>query len=539
MKIKSLLQSVLPEFPDTLPNNEIEVLKEIPVETLYFALKKADDETALWVYSNARVEQIQGLLDLDCWNGDEFIADRYNEHFKVLATTAPQRLWELSKWIDPEIFVRGLLDQVTVLDFDPQEPPEVMEQDLMISPDSKYVLIMKTPNPDLREALYQWMNKLSAVDIDLLRRHLESCKWEQVSDLEEFGYQIKKGRLEDLGFVEREEAISLYSKGYNAVGLKLHLLANPLPANSKSDAQTLDSAINTELLPEKVQRPLFSSGFLSEAISAIDSEPLKRILYQELIRTVNAMIVADDLLHEEIEVIGAGTKRSRLYIDLGLAYLSDATPERGAEMLKAHRIFDLYRLGWLLVQDLAKVASEIKNSFSAKCFGAVDSALLNALHGRHPKLPTNVIQDLDIDLDDFVHLEGVTKVGERIAQLQLLAGYFASDLKASLQLESDELGNQESAYTRLMTGIFRQACGLEFSVKPISADEWKQAIAEYSKLKVSTMVDLIVNRSPEAAKPLLKKRISEESELLEELVKHHKTTAPSGKFVSCVRLEHR
>ena len=536
MKIKSLLQPVLPDFPDTLPNNEIEVLKEIPIETLYFALKKSDDETALWVYTNSRVEQIQGLLDLDCWNGDEFLGERYNNHFCILAQTAPQRLWELSKWMDPEIFVRGLLDQVDVLDYDPQEPPEVMERDLMISPDSKYALIMKTHNPNVREALYQWMNKLSAVDIDLLRRHLESCKWEQASDLEEYGYQIKKGRLEDLGFVERIEAVGLYSKGYNSSGLKQHMLANPLPPEAKTGAETLETTINTELLPEKVQAPLFANGFLSESIAAVDSEPLKRTLYQELVRTVNAMIIADELLHEELEVIGAASKRSRLYIDVGLAFLADAQPKRGAEMLVAHRIFDIYRLGWLLVQDLAKAAEEIKKLYTPRWFGTVDAALLGAIEGRHPKLPTSVIQDLGIELEDFVHLEGVTKLGERLAQLRLLGNYFVQDLKASMQLEADPLSSSESAYSRLMTGVFRQASGLEFSVRPITSQEWLEAVKNYDKFKVTKMADLVTARAPEAAKTLLARRLGEEAEILEELVKHHRTIAPNGKFVSCVRV---
>lgn len=536
MKIKSLLQNVIPEFPETLPGGDIEVLREVPVETIYFALKKADDETALWVYSNARVEQIQGLMDLDCWNGDEFLADRFNNHFAILSATTPQRVWELSKWIDPEIIVRGLLAQVEVLDFNPQEPPEVMEQDLIFSPDNRYVMIMKTRNPDFSEALFQWMNKISAVDLDLMRRHLESCKWEQAGDLEEYGYQIKKGRLEDLGFVERIEAIGLYSKGYSATELKKHLLANPLPAGAKNDSAPLDTQINTDLLPEKVQDPLFSGGFLSDAIAALSSDLLKRTVYQELVRTINAMIVADELLHEELEIIGSATKRARLYLDLGLTYLADGTAARGAEMLQAHRLFDIYRLGWLLVQNLVKVAGELSKAFVPQWFGQVDASLLTALNGRHPKLPSSAIQDLGIEEEDFIMLDGITKVGERLAQLQLLGVYYSTDLYGSLALHKDPLTGQESVASRLMTGIFRQASGIEFSVAPLTAEEWLSAARVFEPRKLTQMSGLIVTRAPEAARGLLEKRLSEESELLGELIKHHKEVAPSAKFVSCVRM---
>lgn len=537
MKIRSLLQNVVPNFPETLPGNDVEVLKEVPVETLYFALKKADSETALWVYSQSRIEQIQGLMDLDCWNGDAFLADRFYNHFQMLSATSPQRTWELSKWIDPEVIVRGLLEAVDVVDYNPEEPPEVMERDLMVSPDSKYALIMKSKNPDMQEALYQWMNKLSSVDIDLLRRHLESCKWEQVSDLEEYGYQIKKGRLEDLGFVERVEAIGLYSKGLYATDLKKHMLASPLPSDAKTEAAPLESQINTDLLPEKVQDPLFAGGFLSESISLIASDTLKRTIYQELVRTINAMVIADELLHEEIEIIGSATKRARLYIDLGLTYLSDGAATRGSDMLKVHRLFDIYRLGWLLVQDLVKVASEISKKFDSKWFGQTDASLLLALQGRHPKLPTSAIQDLGIELEDFVHLDGITRIGERLAQLQLLGSYYTKDLQGSLKLDADPLSTNESVASRLMTGIFRQSSGIEFSVSALSNEEWLAAVKNFSFRKLKELSGLIVSRAPEAARTLLQKRLSDEAELLEELVKHHQTSAPNAKYVSCVRMK--
>jgi len=537
MKLQSLIHNVLPEFPDSLPNNEVDILKEIPVETIYFALKTADEETALWLYENARVEQIQGLMDLDCWNGDQFKPEQYTKHFRLLAMASPQRIWELSKWVDPEIIVRGLMDMATIIDFDPQEPPDVDENSLILSPDSKYALILKTTDSNLKEAIFQWMNKISAVDIDLMRRHLESCKWEQLSDLEEYAYQMKKGRLEDIGFVERIDAIQLYSKGINAPKLKQQMLANPLPHNSKSGTALIDTPITTDLLPEKMQQPLFSGGYLSETISGLENDTLKRNIYQELIRTINAMLVADDVLGSEIEVVGASTRRARLYIDLGLAYISDTDLPRSRELLPVHRIFDIYRLGWLLVQDLIKAAENIKSNFNPALFGEEDKKLLSELNGRHPKLSNISLQNLDIEEEDFVHLSGVTKIGERIAKLALLGVYFTKDLAPSLQADKDPLDTGESAYSRLLSGIFKQASGSEFSISPINDQEWKKLSAGFDASKAKTMITLLAERAPEESKELFLSSMFKELELLEELVKHNKASISNSKFVTCIRIE--
>ncbi len=183
MSLRNLLHPVLPSLDsNSFSGNDVEILQEVPIETLFLALKECDTETSLWLFQNSRPEQVQGLIDLDCWNGDKFLPERFDPYFRTLSLLSPLKLQEYMKWLDPEIIVRGLMEYADVLDFDPQNPPDFPESQILITMDSKYVLLMETENPEIREALFTWINKFSSTDLPLLRRPLESCKWDQPSD---------------------------------------------------------------------------------------------------------------------------------------------------------------------------------------------------------------------------------------------------------------------------------------------------------------------------------------------------------------------
>ncbi|MEI7441809.1 MAG: DUF6178 family protein, partial [bacterium] len=109
MSLNSLLKSVLPELPAVSIEREIETLQMLPAETLFLSLKEADSETALWVMENARASQVQGVLDLDCWQGDAFLPERFFRYFEFITYTTPERLLEYMKDLDPEIIVLSLM----------------------------------------------------------------------------------------------------------------------------------------------------------------------------------------------------------------------------------------------------------------------------------------------------------------------------------------------------------------------------------------------------------------------------------------------
>jgi hypothetical protein len=546
MSLNALLKPVLPNLPLIRGEDEVDVLQELPVETLYLALKEADPETALWLLENAQPNQVQGIIDLDCWEGSDFKAERALLLFRNLALLEPQKLFDYMKELDPEFVVRSLMELVDVLDFDPQNPPDTGEDLMILSPDNKYALILKEPDPEQREALYQWLNKISACSLDLMRRHLESCKWEQKTDLEEFAYQIKKGRLEDMGFVDYHEAIQLYSVG-RANDTKERLLAAPLERSQKlslrstEEEEMPDAADLENWLPKPIRRAILGAGFLADCLALIESQTLKEILLQEILRSVNTALSADRVLHQDLESIRLSSERARRYIDLGLAYLSDGNKERGALLLEQQAIDDIHRLGWLCLQDLAAGAKALQQKVGLDFFPESDSRFLAALSGRHPELEARILKDIGAKGTSIADLSSLVSAGLRLTKLASLQKFFMEDLGKTLAWETAPRRMGESALARLMTGLLRQStpsnAGAPFNIKPLSESEWIELARSFDETLLLKAVQLVVERAPENIRDLLHSRVTESLEDLRYLIKNSPQKRPDKRYARSISLE--
>lgn len=543
MSLNAFLMPVIPRFPNVTENGEVEVLQELPVETLYLALKKADAESLAWFYETALPEQIQGIVDIDCWNGDNFLPERFEQVFRSMIATHPVKLQQLMKRLDPEIIVRGLLEMCEVGDFDPQDPPDLEENQFILSPDSKYILVFRSQDPETREMLMQWMNKLATADLELLRRHLESCKWEQKADLEEFGHRIKSGRLEEMGFVDRTEAVALYARG-NGVEYKKKLLANPLPDGSKRSAlaaksedggeETLTSDMNPTFLPQILSEPIFGEGLFSQALSRVDSPELKNLLLSEVLRTFNGAMAADEVIHGTLEEIATATSRARRYVDLGLAYLSDNNMDLAARQIEQYPLGEIFRLGWLVSQDLVKVAQELRVKYGASFFGRGDEEIINGLTGRHPELTPEMRRELGINSDTLLTTEAILKAGIRLAMFAQIAQFFSREIAAAVNLEEKHLLPQESAYARLLAALFREAAGQDIEAGPLSISEWDRFRPLFQsrggEARLQEAATLIVGRTPDTIRLQFERRLKEHVEELLAFLKSKPEGRPDPRF---------
>lgn len=533
MSLNGLLKAVIPSLPLISADKEIETLRMLPSETLFLALKEADTENALWVMENAKASQIQGIVDLDCWRGDAFLPERFFRYFEFMTYTTPEKLKEYMRDIDPEVVVLALLNLCEVTDFDPQNPPEVDEEKLILSPDSKYALILKTPDPNLRERIYQWLNKLSAMDIDLMRRHLESLKWENKNDLEEFGYQIKKGRIEELGFVEREDAVKFFSK-ISAPDLKKYLLENPLEKNVKEDSPLIETLGNEDFLPQPISKAVSDEGFFRKSLQHIENNHVLELLRMEVVRTVNAVFTAEDLLNEELDPLRDSAARTRAYLDLGLLYLSGGDEKRAADCLQVQPIFEISRLGWTLVQDLSRAAGELKKTYSLNLFDNIERELLNSLGGKHPQIQhPDVLKDLGLESFKHFTLETLHRTADQLGAMGVVAHFFKDSIGASILLNTEELESEDSAWTRLNTALFRQSCGIEFSAKKITIQEYEDLKTKWNEETALKIIKLITEKVPSQGRSLFERRTKELIDDLKKQIASGKTVEP--KFLRSLR----
>ncbi len=560
MSLRALLKPVLPNLPQSAAGDELQILREVPVESLYLALKEADGEVVEWFFNAAAPRQVQGIVDLDCWTGAEFQPERFEPYFRQLTNLGPAKLADYMKKLDPEIVSRALLEYAEVLDFDPQEPPAYPERQILLTPDSKYALILRTDDPETREMLFQFLNRMSAGDIDHLRRMLETLKWEQKSDLEEFAYNVKKGRLEEMGFVDYHDAIGLYARG-NARGLRTEMLENPLspgtktavyargesaPAGDDDEAAGLveEARLQTDFLPVQMSAPLNEEGFFRESLAKVADPKLREVVLGEFVRALNVALSAERMLQGRLEDIAICTLRSRRYIDLGLAWLADKNAERGAELLDSQRIEQVLRLGWLLVQDMVQGRNELLKLLPAADHAQLDREILESLQGRHPRLDSRTLTDLGVPKEHVANLsaaavpnlESLLLLGLRLQQLGVMARFLKEQMGESLKLDAEPRPVGQGAYARLVAGLFRQATGAAFSPAGLSEEEWQTLSPKLDANAVAKLVALVSGRCPDPARVLLAKRLAATFEDLSFQIRNNPSRRPDARYLSDIAL---
>jgi len=529
MSLIQLLKPVVPNLPTLRPEHETEILREIPTETLYLALKEADTEAAMWFFENALPAQVQGIIDLDCWMGAQFLPDRFENVFQAIVMVEPLKMRQYMHGLDLEVLIRGLLENVDVVDYIREEPLDLEESQYILSPDYKYALIFKQPKPMMRELLFLWLNKFSAVDLDHMRKVLEACKWEVPSDLEEESYRRKRARLEEMGFVDRLEALELYSRGEAAV-FKRKLLAERLPKGVKAnegipkthfavgeDDDSLE--FRTEFLPAVFQENVDEKGLLAEALAVLPEKRLREIVLAELLRVMNMALAADDLIQASLGRIEDECRRARRYIELGLLYCvenSDAAGvARAAEFLETSRLKDLYHLGWLIGQDLVRAASVLKSLFPPPFFGEKWDSLVLGLKGRHPDFQEE---------DSLLTVKKGFQISRDLLALKSIGDFFRQKLEKTLELAIDPLkGETDSVFVRLFTALFRQACAAPFSPQPIRAGEWKSLIVHFDEIRFHKSLELVIQEASPESREILNAEMDERLGELGQFIRSHQT----------------
>lgn len=532
-----MLSPVLSKVDQLSISNEDELLKEIPSETLFLAIKNASADLTQWVFENALPDQIKALIDLNCWEGDRFLPEVFDVFFKNMSLQSPEKLLDYMKGIDSEIWIRGLMSISEVIDFDPQNPPlEIPEDEILLSPDNKYLLRVTTKDSSQKEALRLWLNTSSMADIELQRKFLEACKWEIISDLDEFQYQMKKGRLEEIGFVDYYEAIGLYSVG-NAEALKKILLASPIKNKITSQKSLiedveLDLELDSTLLPDVIiGHTAHTKSFFAQTLMTFKEGTQERlVLSRELARTLNAALSADKLLPKSLERIQEGIDRSHSYLSLGLLLLSKGQAIEAKTVLQTQKISDIFRLGWLTVQDLVTAGQSCLKNYGLLIFDEPDRAFLKSLRGRHPEISQEILANLELGIKEHLKnfdIKTLLSLGEFVQTLTQFAAWVLSpQVRTQIGIPEFPFLTRENSIVRIHNLIFRRTIKIptdSYEGAPLSQKEWHLGAKSFQKGDYLKQVDAFLESCPQTLKSFLSRRIENKGS---ELMRHIQSSGP-------------
>lgn len=324
----------------------------LDAQVFYQLIKSAGWDQTYDLIQYATPAQIQNFVDFDCWTRDRLIPEKMDKWLLALVTEADDaKLKTVMREVDAEVISIYFKAFLRVEDLDDGRIPDHLEGNVAMSPDGAYALVY--PDNEDRAALMRALvERIYAVDRVLAWTLFEATRWELMSEMEEVAYKWRNSRLEEFGFVSREEAMEVYQ------------YLDPAKFRARMDKQVrLDEFVARALpknidLPEVLEDELDDEFFVYRALHTVaDSRQIHSVLFQ-LGALTNRTMIADGIEPGELESGREVVRRTLGYLSLGLEFLSRADLAQAAQQLTSLPLKRIFQVGFSLARKLqAQLAS--------------------------------------------------------------------------------------------------------------------------------------------------------------------------------------
>ncbi|MBM4323848.1 MAG: hypothetical protein FJ115_09845, partial [Deltaproteobacteria bacterium] len=184
-----------------------ELVPSLSEQEFFLTVKEVGEKDCLELISLTTPEQYQYLLDIEFWKRDQLDPEKILHWMEILLESGEKKVIQFIQTADPE-FIALILKKflrVTTLE---GEPIEKMDKIPLFTLDQFYFIDFK--GLKAREVFEPFIKTFYRIDGEGYRRLMEALICELESELEETGYRLRNGRLNDYGFPDFEEALDIY-----------------------------------------------------------------------------------------------------------------------------------------------------------------------------------------------------------------------------------------------------------------------------------------------------------------------------------------
>ncbi|MFB6372211.1 MAG: DUF6178 family protein [Bradymonadaceae bacterium] len=333
-----------------------ELFQSIEAPAFYRLMKRAGWDQSYDLIQYASADQIQVFFDFDCWQRDRLLPEKMDKWFGALVSEADDdHFQEVMRDLDPQIPAIFFKANLRVEHTDEeQRPPAHLEGNVEVTPDNMYAVVY--PDDEDRAALFRTLiDRLYHVDRVLAWTLLEAVSWELMSDMEEKAYGWRNSRLEEFGFVKREEAVEIYQ------------FVDPVDYRERLEAGETEEYADVNPperldLPDVFRQEFDDEFYVFQAVKAIRNDTtLRRILF-ELRALINRAMIADGIEPGEIETGREVIRRSLGYLSLGLEFLSRTDIDTAQTLLIDQPVKEIFQVGFSLASKLKKKMEKLKDN---------------------------------------------------------------------------------------------------------------------------------------------------------------------------------
>ena len=330
-------------------------------QDLYFVVKTLGLQNSQDLLILATQEQRCGFIDLDCWRKDNFHISTFTEWLAAYIACGPEELARTARAIDPNILAMFLKKNVEVHYLELDEPLDNLQ--LMLTPDERFGIEILGKDKEATIAKLS-LDAIFRIDPSLGYDLIDRIRWDQSLSLEEQGYQNKCLRLEEIGFVDYYEALSIYGESREDL----------VPRQKKVhvDEEIIEGS---STLPALFVASLSPNQYFWQAFQFISDRQQVRIIGKQLANLANRLMSVHSVASGNLEKVNPVLMEMRDTLNLGLEYLTNEDMKLSSTVLLENDVQAIFRVGFSIVAELRTCANRILNQGSLRLKDSDDTIL--------------------------------------------------------------------------------------------------------------------------------------------------------------------
>ena len=313
------------------------MIKLMTPEDVLFTIESAGRTDCIDLVLATTPLQLSALMDLTCWRADQYSPDEALDWIGYMIQYDPERAIQRLPDLPREWLLLMMSHHIRVRRFDWSDDRREMDEDGLYTLDEYFHYELIDAENPRNERFTVFMQMFYKLDFELYRECMEALVWELPSTLEEESFRLHVERMLDLGYPEYHDALSLLA-----------------PLDPTAEKKAFDGRAEENKGPTQASRrmPTFYSrlagegAFLAAAFALLPPEKAET-LTDELVGLGNRLLVIRTAL-ANLEEAQAALELARGLLSLGLEYLADGDPQRGANALLRYSIQHLFRVGYSL-----------------------------------------------------------------------------------------------------------------------------------------------------------------------------------------------
>jgi hypothetical protein len=365
------------------------VVQALPADEFVLLIKEIGLNDAGDILSLASPRQLQAAIDLDAWEDSALDQQLFGEWMQVAIEAGPKVATRFLQAQEDGVLTLYLSRSLRVVEREEEpDPPVPDDMEIFPSPDGMLQLVADPDDAELPSvrAMVTLLYRESAARA---RTILRALRWELPSQLEEDFFRLRNARLEDLGFLERDEARQMYE--YTDPQSAREALRQTWRGTGPVEAGTLRPYLPDLPRVGLALRDALDAPFLPKVLGLLPEADRERVRLS-LVRLAYRAQAARAEKPSAVEELPLWSKHAVHTLEMALEYVSEGDAQYAALLLNVVPGSELFRLGHALVLVEFHRARRLRTALGGDAgvglLATDDAALVRGMCRSFPGIPT-------------------------------------------------------------------------------------------------------------------------------------------------------